>query len=85
MRKIYDNLVIVLLAGGVGNRLHKQTSKQLINYNNETILEINIIRFQKYLKEVPIQIVSNKKDLKKVKEVKKDEQKNDTSNNKKTV
>ena len=37
MRTINDNLVIVLLAGGVGNRLHKQTSKQLINYNNKTI------------------------------------------------
>ena len=43
MRKINDNLVIVLLAGGVGNRLRKQTSKQLINYDNETILEKNII------------------------------------------
>ena len=32
--KINDNLVIVLLAGGVGNRLRKQTSKQLINYDN---------------------------------------------------
>ena len=49
LRKIYDNLVIILLAGGVGNRLHKQTSKQLINYDNETILEKNIIRFQKLI------------------------------------
>ena len=71
MREVNHNLVIVLLAGGVGNRLHKQTSKQLINYDNETILEKNIIRFQKYLKDVPIQVVSNKKDITKVNEINK--------------
>ena len=69
MRKIYDNLIIVLLAGGVGNRLNKKTSKQLIHYDHETILEKNIIRFKKYLKNVPIQVVSNKKDLIKVNEI----------------
>ena len=71
MRKIYDNLIIVLLAGGIGNRLNKQKSKQLIKYDNETILEKNIIRFQKYLKDVPIQVVSNQIDLTKVKEINK--------------
>ena len=69
MRKIYDNLVIVLLAGGVGNRLHSQTSKHLINYDNETILEKNIIRFQKYIKNVPIQVVSNVKDITNINEL----------------
>ena len=71
MGEISDNLVIVLLAGGVGNRLNKQTSKQMIYYDNETILEKNIINFQKYLKNVPIQIVSNKTDLQKIREINK--------------
>ena len=71
MRKVNDNLVIILLAGGVGKRLNKQTSKQMICYDNETILEKNIISFQKYLKDVPIQVVSNKTDLPKVSEINK--------------
>ncbi len=71
MRKINNSLVIILLAGGVGNRLNKQTSKQMIHYNNKTILEKNIIRFQKYIKGVQIQVVSNKIDLPKVNEISK--------------
>ena len=32
-------------------------------------LEKNIIRFQRYLKDIPIQVVSNKKDITKVNEI----------------
>ena len=39
VKKITRNLVVILLAGGIGNRLKQKTSKQMIKYNNETILE----------------------------------------------
>ena len=59
---ITENVVIIILAGGMGNRLNKNISKQMITYNNVTILEKNVLNFKKYLKNIPIQIVSNKKD-----------------------
>ncbi len=72
MKKITSNLVIILLAGGIGSRLkQKKNSKQMISYNNETILEKNIISFKKFLKNTPIQVVSNSKDLSKVSEINK--------------
>ena len=66
-----ENLVVILLAGGIGSRLNKETSKQMICYNNETILEKNIISFKKFLINIPIQVVSNKKDLSKICEINK--------------
>ena len=71
MKKITSNLVVILLAGGIGSRLKQKTSKQMISYNDETILEKNIISFKKYLKNIPIQVVSNCKDLSKVSEINK--------------
>ncbi len=56
-------LVLILLAGGTGKRINKKISKQMISYNNETILETNIINFQKKLKNIPIQIVTNNQDF----------------------
>ena len=64
-----ENVVIILLAGGIGNRFDKNISKQMITYNNETILEKNVLNFKKHFKDIPIQIVSNKKDLSKVVEI----------------
>ena len=63
------NIAIILLAGGLSKRLNKKTTKQMISYSGITILEINIINFQKNLKNVPIQIVTNEKDLSKVSEI----------------
>ena len=63
------NLTLILLAGGVGKRLNKKTSKQMLKYNNLTILEMNIINLRKYLKKIPIQIVTNKNDFIYVSEV----------------
>ena len=71
VKKITSNLVVILLAGGIGSRLKQKTSKQMISYNDETILEKNIIIFKKYLKNIPIQVVSNCKDLSKVSEINK--------------
>ena len=39
------NLVLILLAGGIGTRINRKISKQMIKYNNLTILEMNIINF----------------------------------------
>ncbi len=58
-----DNVVIILLAGGIGTRIKRKISKQMIKYNNLTILEINIINLSKNLKNIPIQIVTNDKDF----------------------
>ncbi len=69
MKMITENLVIILLAGGIGNRFDKNISKQMTTYNNETILEKNVLNFKKHFKDIPIQIVSNKKDLSKVVEI----------------
>ena len=63
------NLVLVLLAGGIGQRIKKKVTKQMLRYNNLTILEINIINFRKILKKIPIQIVTNDKDFFSAKEI----------------
>ena len=62
-------LALILLAGGVGSRVNRKISKQMIMYNNLTILEINIINFSKELKNIPIQVVTNHKDYLKVSEI----------------
>ena len=66
---ITEDVVIIILAGGIGNRFDRNISKQMMTYNNETILEKNVLNFKKYFKDIPIQIVSNKKDLSKVLEI----------------
>ncbi len=63
------NIVLVLLAGGIGTRINRKISKQMIKYNNLTILEVNIINFIKIFKNIPIQIVTNEKDFKVVSEI----------------
>ena len=63
------NLVLILLAGGIGTRVNRKISKQMIKFNNLTILEVNIINFSKIFKNIPIQIVTNNKDLIKVSEI----------------
>ena len=57
------NLVLILLAGGLGKRINRTISKQMISYNDLSILEMNIINFSKDLKNTPIQIVTNDKDF----------------------
>jgi 2-C-methyl-D-erythritol 4-phosphate cytidylyltransferase len=61
------NLVIILLAGGSGKRLSLAIDKQMIKINEITVLEKNIINFQKYLPNYDIQIVTNKNNLIKTK------------------
>ena len=61
-----ENLIVILLAGGLGKRLDEKTSKQLITFKNISILERNIKKFNEYLGNVKIQVVSNKKDFKKI-------------------
>ena len=39
------NLVLILLAGGIGTRINRKISKQMIKYNNLTILEIEYNKF----------------------------------------
>jgi len=63
------NLVIILLAGGSGKRLSLAIDKQMIKINEITVLEKNIINFQKYLPNFDIQIVTNKNNLKKTCEI----------------
>ena len=63
------NLVLILLAGGIGRRVNKKISKQMIKYNNLTILELNIINIRKLLKNIPIQTVTNDKDINEVSEI----------------
>ncbi len=63
------NIVLILLAGGIGTRINKRISKQMIKYDNLTILEVNIINFIKIIKNIPIQIVTNDKDFIKVSEI----------------
>ncbi len=67
MRSI--KLALILLAGGIGKRFNKNITKQMISYNNVSILEMNIINFRKYLQDIPIQIVSNKRDIIKVSKI----------------
>ncbi len=63
------NIVLILLAGGIGKRINRKISKQMIKYNNLTILEVNIINFSKIFKNIPIQIVTNDKDFIEVSEI----------------
>jgi 2-C-methyl-D-erythritol 4-phosphate cytidylyltransferase len=56
-------IIIILLAGGIGNRFNSKTNKQVIEINKKTLLEICIDNFQKYLKNFNIQIVINKSNL----------------------
>ena len=58
-----NKLVLILLAGGTGKRLNKKISKQMISYDNVTILETNIINLKKFIKNTLIQVVTNKKDF----------------------
>ena len=63
------NIALLLLAGGIGKRLNKKVSKQMIMYNDLTILEMNIINFKTVFKNIPIQIVTNNQDFIKVSEI----------------
>ena len=69
MKNHEKNLVIILLAGGSGKRLSLAIDKQMIKINEITVLEKSIINFQKYLPNNNIQIVTNKKNLKKTNEI----------------
>ena len=69
MKNHEKNLVIILLAGGSGKRLSLAIDKQMIKINEITVLEKNIINFQKYLPNIDIQIVTNKNNLKKTCEI----------------
>ena len=63
------NIAVIILAGGIGKRFNKKISKQMFSYSGVTVLEMNIKNFQQYFKNIPIQIVTNKKDLSKVSEL----------------
>ncbi|MDA9816581.1 2-C-methyl-D-erythritol 2,4-cyclodiphosphate synthase [Alphaproteobacteria bacterium] len=69
MKNHEKNLVLILLAGGSGKRLSLAIDKQMIKINEITVLEKNIINFQKYLPNIDIQIVTNKNNLKKTCEI----------------
>ena len=69
MKNYKQDLVIILLAGGSGKRLSLEIDKQMIKINEITVLEKSIINFQKYLPNNNIQIVTNKKNLKKTSEI----------------
>ena len=71
MNKIKEKIVVLLLAGGIGKRLNRVTSKQMVSFKNVTILEKNLINLKKYLKNIQIKIVTNKKDFLKVTELSK--------------
>ena len=62
-------LALILLAGGIGKRFKKNITKQMMSYNNISILEMNIINFRKYLQDIPMLIVSNKRDIIKVSKI----------------
>ena len=64
-----DEIIIILLAGGYGKRLSSTINKQMIKVNGITVLEKNIINFQKYLPNIPIQIVTNKENIKNTNEI----------------
>ena len=59
-----EEIIIILLAGGYGKRLSPAINKQMIKVNGITVLEKNIINFQNYLPKIPIQIVTNKENIK---------------------
>jgi len=69
LKNYKQDLVIILLAGGSGKRLSLEIDKQMIKINEITVLEKSIINFQKYLPNNNIQIVTNKKNLKKANEI----------------
>ena len=69
MKNYKQDLVIILLAGGSGKRLSLEIDKQMIKINEITVLEKSIINFQKYLPNNNIQIVTNKKNLRKTNEI----------------
>jgi len=69
LKNYKQDLVIILLAGGSGKRLSLEIDKQMIKINEITVLEKSIINFQKYLPNNNIQIVTNKKNLKKTNEI----------------
>ena len=64
-----EEIIIILLAGGNGKRLSRTINKQMIKVNDITVLEKCIINFQNYLPNIPIQIVSNKENLKNINKV----------------
>ena len=59
-----EEIIIILLAGGYGKRLSRAVNKQMIKVNGITVLEKSIINFQNYLPNIPIQIVTNKENMK---------------------
>ena len=59
-----EEIIIILLAGGYGKRLSSTINKQMIKVNGITVLEKSIINFQNYLPNTPIQIVTNKENIK---------------------
>jgi len=59
-----EEIIIILLAGGYGKRLSRTINKQMIKVNGITVLEKSIINFQNYLPDIPIQIVTNKENIK---------------------
>ena len=59
-----EEIIIILLAGGYGKRLSRTINKQMIKVNGITVLEKSIINFQNYLPNIPIQIVTNKENMK---------------------
>ena len=59
-----EEIIIILLAGGYGKRLSRTINKQMIKVNGITVLEKSIINFQNYLPNIPIQIVTNKENVK---------------------
>ena len=69
MRLNGKGIIIILLAGGVGNRFKSKTNKQLIEINGKTLLEICIENFNKHLKNINIQIVINKSNLNFIKNI----------------
>ena len=64
-----ESVTVILLAGGTGNRFGSKTSKQLININNETLIEICIKNLKKKINKIKILIVSNSKDFKTIKKI----------------
>ena len=60
-----EEIIIILLAAGYGKRLSRTINKQMIKVNGITVLEKSIINFQNYLPNIPIQIVTNKENIKK--------------------
>ena len=62
-----NNIIVILLAGGVGNRFKSKTKKQLIKINGKTILENCIESYQNDIINFDIKIVSNKEILSEVK------------------